>query len=74
MGHLHESLRLYTICKAMKWNHLPVGGGLYDQHPQFLDDMFFLMQEDAKAEKKARDRQERRAKGPSGKTATRRRR
>lgn len=22
----------------MKWNHLPVKGGIYDQHPQMLDD------------------------------------
>ena len=23
----------------MKWSHLPMGGGLYDQTPEFIEDM-----------------------------------
>lgn len=25
------------ICEAMNWCHLPVAGGLYDQHPELLN-------------------------------------
>lgn len=35
---MHESLRLYLLCQMFKWNHLPVAGGIYDQHPVMLDD------------------------------------
>jgi hypothetical protein len=47
-----ESLRLYTICDAMKWNHLPVSGGLYDQDPRFLDDMVVIMSARADADQR----------------------
>lgn len=43
---MHESLRMYWLLKGMEWNHLPVAGGIYDQHPKFLDDMQSLMQLD----------------------------
>ena len=49
-GHLHESLRLYTICKMMKWTHLPASGGLYDQHPKFLDDLITIAQIEGRIE------------------------
>lgn len=39
---MHESLRLYLQCQAMKWNFLPEGGGLYSQHPKLLDDFVVL--------------------------------
>jgi hypothetical protein len=29
----------------MKWNHLPVAGGLYDQDPDLLDKFAFIFQE-----------------------------
>ncbi len=50
-GALHESLRLYLICKAMKWSHLPVAGGLYDQDPKLLDDFYKIMQWEGEQEK-----------------------
>lgn len=50
-GAVHESLRLYVLCKGMRWTHLPIDGGLYDQHPQFLDDLRLIMSAETKAEK-----------------------
>lgn len=44
------------MLKTMKWNHLPVSGGLYDQHPGFLDDMAVIMEAEAEAEQR-RERQ-----------------
>ena len=58
---------MYSICKAMKWAHLPVAGGLYDQHPAFIDDMSFLMSEDAKAQKREMEAEKRKSqKGGKG--------
>lgn len=31
-------MRLFAMCEAMRWAHLPVAGGLYDQHPKLLAD------------------------------------
>jgi len=42
----------------MKWNHLPVAGGLYNQHPLFVDDMMVLMDADNRAEEKRQKKQE----------------
>ncbi len=52
MGAIHESLRLYLLVKSMKWAHLPVAGGLYDQHPKMLDDFLTIMQIEGQAEKR----------------------
>ena len=54
---MHESLRLWAVCNAMKWNHLPVAGGIYDQHPEFLDDIMVVFDEKWKADKRESDRQ-----------------
>ena len=37
-----ESLRLFILCEAMNWAHLPLPGGLYAQHPQLLDEWFYI--------------------------------
>ncbi len=42
----------------MKWNHLPVAGGLYDQHPTFVDDMLELMTIDNEMQEKHQKEQE----------------
>lgn len=48
-----ESLRLFHLCDAMRWNHLPVAGGLYDQSPELLEDFFYIfMERNAYEEKK----------------------
>lgn len=33
------SLVLIQVCESIRWAHLPVAGGLYDQHPDFISDM-----------------------------------
>jgi hypothetical protein len=52
------TLNLFMLCEAMQWNHLPVAGGLYDQHPEMLDRFTYIFQEQGKARerKEARDR------------------
>ena len=32
-----ESIRLYVLAHHLNFNHLPVAGGLYDQHPKLID-------------------------------------
>ena len=61
-GRLHESIRLYSICKGMKWTHLPVEGGLYDQHPQLMDDFVVIMMAENRAERKRIEEQRRQSK------------
>lgn len=46
----------------MKWTHLPVTGGLYDQHPALLDDWYVISK--AEAEQMRREAAEREAKKP----------
>ena len=33
----HPILRWFGLGSAMNWSHLPVAGGLYEQHPDLLD-------------------------------------
>lgn len=47
-------MRLYLQCQGMKWNHLPVMGGIYDQHPKMLDD--FLIIDNIRSQAIARQR------------------
>lgn len=46
----------------MKWAHLPVTGGIYAQHPKFLDDMLVLFELDAEQRLKEQREQELKAK------------
>ena len=39
----------------MKWAHLPVAGGLYDQHPQLIDEWDVLFRLDAEYTKRKQD-------------------
>lgn len=36
---------MFQLCEAMKWNHLPVQGGLYDQSPELLDGFMVIFRE-----------------------------
>ena len=38
----------------MKWNHLPVAGGIYDQHPQLLAEWEYIFSAKADHEEKER--------------------
>jgi len=35
----------------MKWNHLPVDGGIYDQHPELLKQWRVIWEEKSKYDK-----------------------
>ena len=52
----------------MKWTHLPADGGLYDQHPKFLDDLIVIAQIEAKIENNRQKKREAemKRKSPSG--------
>lgn len=54
-----ESLRLYVFCKGLKFTHLPVAGGLYDQHPRLVKEWLTIMGIEAEEERKRQEKQER---------------
>lgn len=41
---------MFQICNAMNWAHLPVAGGIYAQHPDFLEKMMIIWTEQSKYE------------------------
>jgi hypothetical protein len=55
----------------MEWNHLPVAGGLYDQHPQLLSDWEVIGRIDAEAQEARMEKSKREA-NRKGATPTRR--
>lgn len=63
---MHESLRLWSILNAMKWNHLPVAGGLYDQHPAFIEDIEVIFQAQGNQRQKDQEKQQREMKNKKG--------
>lgn len=46
----------------MKWNHLPVAGGLYDQHPRFIEEVQYIFRERAAYQERKRKEDERKQK------------
>lgn len=46
------------LTEAMKWNHLPVDGGLYAQHPKLLDRFYYILAERSKQEELDRQKKE----------------
>lgn len=40
----------------MEWSHLPVAGGIYDQHPQLMDDFMYIFKKKAEFEEQERKR------------------
>lgn len=52
------SIRLFSLCENMKWNHLPEAGGLYDQHPDLLDQFQYIFAARAEYQEKERKRDE----------------
>lgn len=62
----YESLRLYLWCAGTKWAHLPVAGGIYDQHPLLIDEwgVLFEMQADHDRAQNNRREQEMKQKTP----------
>jgi len=51
---------MFSLCEAMKWNHLPGPGAIYDQHPDLMDRFYYIfaMKSQVEAEEqKKRDRE-----------------
>lgn len=46
------------MCQSMKWAHLPVAGGLYDQDPQLLDEWEIIFRRVARKEEEERRKRE----------------
>lgn len=59
-----ESLRLFSICQAMNFAQLPMSGGIYEQHPQLLDEWLVIWR--VKAEHDAAEAEDRKNQQPQG--------
>lgn len=70
---MHESLRLYLICRMFKWNFLPDVGGIYDQSPRILEDFVTIREIEVKEEKRQQEAEKRKQKQQSGGRGRRRR-
>jgi hypothetical protein len=46
----------------MRWNHLPVAGGIYDQHPKLLEQWRVIFEKRAEEEERQRRREENKSK------------
>jgi hypothetical protein len=49
---------MFAICRGMKWAHLPILGGLYDQDPDLLDKFQYLFRKIAEHEEAERQKEE----------------
>lgn len=58
-GRTCTSIRLFSMCRAMKWAHLPVAGGIYDQHPQLLDEFMYIFRKQSEWDELERKREKR---------------
>lgn len=52
------------IAQAMDFNHLPVQGGLYDQHPELLRQWLIIFQAQAEHQRKEQRKRENSAPRP----------
>ena len=57
---------MFGLCEAMKWNHLPVDGGLYAQNPDLLEDFSYIFMRRAAHEEEERKKQEQKQKKEMG--------
>lgn len=53
-----EALRLYIFSKNLKFAALPVAGGLYDQHPDLIEQWSIIMEEEGLRQKQEADKRE----------------
>ena len=49
---------MFVLCESMKWAHLPVRGGLYDQNPELLDGFMFIFGKRAEQQEAERKKDE----------------
>jgi hypothetical protein len=55
-------MRLFAICSAMEWAALPVQGGIYDQHPQLIDEWMVIFEARNRHEQRENERRKRESK------------
>lgn len=60
-------IRLFVICEAMKWSHLPSAGGLYDQRAGLIDRFHYIFQERNKYEEQEEKKKKAKEMGPTPK-------
>jgi len=65
---------MFVLCEGMKWSHLPVAGGLYDQHPDLLDAFRIIFGIRARHDEEQRQKEEAERKRMMGKQSQGRRR
>lgn len=66
---------MFQLCESMKWSHLPIAGGLYDQDPDLLDGFMIIFAARAKHDEEERKKEEakrNRGMGPSSRGTGRR--
>jgi len=62
-----ESIRLFSMCSAFSFKHLPMAGGLFDQNPQLLDRFLYILHAQEEQRKKEDSRKRQMQGGPSPK-------
>ena len=53
---IHSGLAMLSLLESMEWKHLPNAGGMYDQHPDFVEKVKYYMGQRYQAEKEKQDR------------------
>lgn len=56
-----ESLRLYQLCKATKFSVFPWAGGMYDQHPDLIDEWTIIIEAEVRVQNREMEQQRRQA-------------
>ncbi len=67
----HPVIRIFSLCENMKWTHLPVAGGLYDQHPDLIDGFDIIFRARAKHEAEEQRKREEQTKQNQAKSKNR---
>lgn len=57
-GRVHSAISMFVFLEGIKWSTLPVAGGLYDQHPDFVKKMMYIRGEVTAAQRKERAEQQ----------------
>jgi hypothetical protein len=52
---------MYGLCEGMKWAHLPVAGGIYDQDPKLMAAFRYIMGEKSAHEAREDKKRQRKA-------------
>ena len=58
-GRIHSAISMFVFREGIRWSTLPVAGGLYDQHPDFVKKMHYIKQEVYKQQEKERAEEKR---------------